>query len=453
MCTFITITDCYIKKDMQPQYTGEEIAVFLILNYLQENKHDELFVSIDNVGYCLTGKFIDSQNDKNLIKGIKKGFKGLKKEEDIIILEQNRNNYIIDGKSCYLDIKKFHFIIIQLWEIQKIFSSLGAYGFNVLRFFVNIIGTINGNSKSWHMTQDDMVLSWGFSKNTVNDYLNKLEELELLYTFRSKARKADETFHRIGNVYGRYNDKELVRQEGIQYLSTVPNHPIQKHFYPRTSTKLKYNNFLKGSKKYDDRKEVEDLFIACVGYNDSFKDFPNDDIDYLDLSVFEEYGFDIPTYKSKKSNKKIIDSDDNWGEPNSMDRSEDENYSLEAIVDMPVMGEVVTNNSEAPKQDVKLAPDSNMESSNSSKTPKDNEVNTAITNPIKTITIKKKIQNREIPIDVKIQSYADDLYEQHGHGIGYEKSIFIAELSEKFPGLNDYEKYYDSAKKLHDLSV
>ncbi len=305
--------DIGIRKDLQPQYTGEEIAVFLILNYLQNDKTDNLFISVDAIGYFLTGRFIDSQADKNLIKGIKSGFKGLKKEEDIHILEQNRNNYIIDSKSCRVDTQNYRFIIVHLWEIQKIFSSLGAYGFNVLRFFVNIIGTINGNSKSWHMTQDDMVLSWGFSKNTVNDYLNKLEELELLYTFRSKARKADETFHRIGNVYGRYNDKELVRQEGIQYLSTVPNHPIQKHFYPRTSTKLKYNNFLKGSKKYDDRKEVGDLFIACVGYNDSFKDFPNDDIDYLDLSVFEEYGFDIPTYKSKKSNKKIIDSDDNWG--------------------------------------------------------------------------------------------------------------------------------------------
>lgn len=32
-------------------------------------------------------------------------------------------------------------------------------------------------------------------------------------------------------------------------------------------------------------------------------------------------------------------------------------------------------------------------------------------------------------------------------------SIFIAELSEKFPGRNDYEEYYNSAKKLHDLSV
>ena len=294
MCKFITVTECYIKKYMQPQYTGEEIAVFLILNYLQENKHDELFVSIDNVGYCLTGKFIDSQVDKNLIKGIKKGFEGLKKEEDIIILEQNKNNYIIDGKSCYIDTKKFHFIIIQLWEIQKIFSSLGAYGFNVLRFFVNIIGTINGNSKSWHMTQDDMVLSWGFSKNTVNEYLCKLEELKLLYTFRSKARKADETFHRVGNVYGRYCDKELVIQEGIQYLSTVPNHPIKPFHFNRTSVKLKYNNFLHGSKKYKSLEEVEKLYKECIRYNESFKDFPNDNIDYLDLSVFKKYGFDIP---------------------------------------------------------------------------------------------------------------------------------------------------------------
>ena len=427
VCKFITVTECYIKKDMQPQYTGEEIAVFLVLNYLQENKHNELFVSIDNVGYYLTGKFIDSQIDKNLIKGIKKGFEGLKKEEDIIILEQNKNNYIIDGKSCYIDTKKFHFIIIQLWEIQKIFSSLGAYGFNVLRFFVNIIGTINGNSKSWHMTQDDMVLSWGFSKNTVNEYLCKLEELKLLYTFRSKARKADETFHRVGNVYGRYNDKDLVRQEGIQYLSTVPNHPIQKHFYPRTSTKLKYNNFLKGSKKYDDRKEVEDLFIACVGYNDSFKDFPNDNIDYLDLSVFKKYGFNRPIYESKKSNNNKFTSDDDWGEPNSME-TEDNNFTIQEILDMPIQSDLILEN-------------------------KTSNVDTIPMNPVKIITIKKKEQNREIPLELKIQQYADDLYEQHGYGTEYEKSIFIVELAEKFPGLDDYEKYYNNAKKLHDLSV
>lgn len=81
------------------------------------------------------------------------------------------------------------------------------------------------------------------------------------------------------------------------------------------------------------------------------------------------------------------------------------------------------------------------------------DIDSFLVNPVKTITIKKKKQNREISLEVKIQQYADDLYEQHGYGTEYEKSIFIVELAEKFPGLEDYEKYYNSAKKLHDLSV
>ena len=419
--------DIGIRKDLQPQYTGEEIAVFLILNYLQNDKNENLFISVDAIGYFLTGKFIDSQIDKNLIKGIKKGFEGLKKEEDVSILDQNRNNYIINSKSCRVDTKKNNFIIVHLWEIQKIFSSLGAYGFNVLRFFVNIIGTINGNSKSWHMTQDDMVLSWGFSKNTVNEYLYKLEELELLYTFRSKARKADETFHRVGNVYGRYYDKELVIQEGIHYLSTVPNHPIKPFHFNRTSVKLKYNNFLHGSKKYNSLEEVEKLYKECIRYNESFKDFPNDNIDYLDLSVFKEYGFDILIYESKKSNKNKITSYDDWGESNSME-TEDNKFIVEEILDMPIQSDLISED-------------------------KDADVDTFPMNPVKTITIKKKEQNREIPLDVKIKQYADDWYEQPGYGIEDEKSIFIVELSEKFPGLNDYEKYYNRAKKYHEMGV
>ncbi len=255
----------------------------------------------------------------------------------------------------------------------------------------------------------------------------KLEELELLYTFRSKARKADETFHRVGNVYGRYYDKELVIQEGIHYLSTVPNHPIKPFHFNRTSVKLKYNNFLHGSKKYNSLEEVEKLYKECIRYNESFKDFPNDNIDYLDLSVFKEYGFDILIYESKKSNKNKITSYDDWGESNSME-TEDNKFIVEEILDMPIQSDLISED-------------------------KDADVDTFPMNPVKTITIKKKEQNREIPLDVKIQQYADDLYEQHGYGIEYEKSIFIVELSEKFPGLNDYEKYYNRAKKYHEMGV
>lgn len=306
---------------MQPQYTGEEMAVFFVLNYLQNSKHDKLLVSTDIIGYYLTGRFINSQDDKNLIKGIKNGLGSLIKEKDIKVLEQNRNSYLVDSNSCYVDIKEHKFIIIKLWEMQKIFSALGAYGFNVLRFFVNIVGTINGNSKSWHMTQDDMANNWNMSKNTVNEYLCKLEELKLLYIFRSKARKKDETFHRTGNVYGRYCDKDLIIEEGKQYLKEVPHRPIQDYFVDRTSIKLRYNYFCKGSKKYrDNPKLVRELYKDCIRYNESLKKFPNKDIDFLDLSVFRDYGFEnIPVYVNKSTEKiKNFEDVDNWGEADSI---------------------------------------------------------------------------------------------------------------------------------------
>lgn len=169
--------DICIKKDVQPQYTGNEMAVFLMLNYLQNDKNDKLFVSIDAIGYFLTGRFINSQTDKNLVKNIKEGFEGLKQQEDINVLSQNKNSYIIESKSCRVDTKEHRFVLVKLWEIQKIFSSCGAYGFELLRFFVNITGTINVNSKFWHMTQDDMANNWNMSKNTVNEYMHKLEDL------------------------------------------------------------------------------------------------------------------------------------------------------------------------------------------------------------------------------------------------------------------------------------
>lgn len=121
---------------------------------------------------------------------------------------------------------------------------------------------------------------------------------------------------------------------------------------------------------------------------------------------------------------------DNWGEPNSMEKLSDGDYSLEDIVDMPVENDLVSE-----PEKLTVSEDSFP------------------MNPVKTITIKKKAQNREKPKDIEIQEYAETLYEQYGFGTGYEKSLFIAELSEKYPGLDDYEKYYNSAKKLHDLSV
>ena len=225
----------------------------------------------------------------------------------------------------------------------------------------------------------------------------------------------------------------------MEYLSAIPCYKTKRYSINRTSIKLRYNHFLNNSPKYDDIKEVEKLYKDCIKYNESFKTNPNDEIDYLDLSVFEEYGFkNIPVYESKTDDKRKDDfENDNWGEPNSMETG-DNDFSIEEIINMPSASDLESEDKQKVKQNIEK--------------PKDDK-NTSYEVPTRVIHMKKKEQNREIPLDVKIQQYADDLYEQHGYGTDYDKSIFIVELAEKFPGLDDYEKYYNSAKKLHDLSV
>lgn len=176
------------------------------------------------------------------------------------------------------------------------------------------------------------------------------------------------------------------------------------------------NNVYALEEKYlnDDAKDSLRKYLELnYGYIDGFFPFCNN----------------LPNNNKTKSEKT---NNDNWGEPNSMEKD----FTIEEILDMPVESGLVSKSEEST-----MSKDTTV------------DVSIASMNPVKVITIKKKEQNREIPLDVKIQQYADDLYEKHGYGTEYEKSIFITELAEKFPGMDDYEKYYNSAKKLHDLSV
>lgn len=171
--------DIYIGKEKWSLYTSQELAVSLILNYLWDEKFDKLPVSIGMIGYYLTGRFVKSKTDRYLIKNIRNGIEQLKNNGDVIIVEQKRENYIIDCNSRCFEIKD-NSVSIKLHEIQKIFSCYGAYGFNILFFFVNIVGLIS-DERILKMSQDEMVNKWHMSKTTVNNYIHKLEKIGLLH--------------------------------------------------------------------------------------------------------------------------------------------------------------------------------------------------------------------------------------------------------------------------------
>jgi len=168
----------YLEKEKQALYTSQELAVSLILNYLRDERTDKMLVSIGMIGYYLTGRFVKSKTDRHLIKNIRNGIEQLKNSGDVIIVDQKRDNYVIDCNSRCFEIED-NSVSVKLHEIQKIFSCFGTYGFNILHFFMNIVGLIS-EGKVLKISQDDMVKKWHMSKTTVNNYLHKLIRIGLL---------------------------------------------------------------------------------------------------------------------------------------------------------------------------------------------------------------------------------------------------------------------------------
>ena len=312
----------------------KEIVVLAALNGMYSVRWEQMVTSIDCIGYFITGRFLKTaiKRDRTMIENIRVGIQSLAERKIITIIDQSGDNYVISTESLKVDSNKEKFTIVELWEMQKIFLESNK-PFNVFVFFVNLIGTINNKTKEWHMPQDDMAVLWGASKRTVNDYLEQLENMQLIYVYRHKKRRANGTYYKLNNSYGRYCDKDAVIAEARKYADTIECEDFFEKL-DRRAIKLRYNAYCEGAKKYINNFDAEiDLCRQCIAYNKSLKYKPVEGYydgeykqgDLLDLSVFPD--------------EVRNEVDDNWGEPVSMEND----YSIEEILNMPIMGEVQMN--------------------------------------------------------------------------------------------------------------
>ena len=296
----------------------KELTTMMVLNGLYSNKHDYLFTSISEIAYTLTGSWIDKRiNDRRMYNSIKETLSKLAKRKIITIIDQSGNNYVISNDSLEVNTEKEKFVVVELWEMQKIFSESNK-PFNVFTFFVNLVGTINAKTKEWHMSQNEMAELWGASKRTVNDYLEQLSQMKLIYVYRHKKRRADGTYYKLNNSYGRYCDKTAIISEAQEYADKVESEDFCENTN-RRAIKLRYNAYCNGAKKYrDDPAAIMDLYRECKAYNKSLKFKPVEGSDsngewkqgeLLDLSVFPE---------------EIRNDNDEWGEADPMDNTEGE---------------------------------------------------------------------------------------------------------------------------------
>lgn len=314
----------------------KEIVVLAALNGMYSVRWGQMVTSIDCIGYLITGRFLKTaiKRDRTMIESIRAGIQSLAERKIIKILDQSGDNYAISSEGLKVDSDKEKFIIVELWEMQKIFSESNK-PFNVFVFFANLIGTINNKTKEWHMPQDDMASLWGASKRTVNDYLEQLEKMQLIYVYRHKKRRANGTYQKLNNSYGRYCDKEAVIAEAQKYSDTVECKDFVEKL-DRRAIKLRYNAYCDGAKKYNNPAAVIALYRECLAYNKSLKYKPVEgyyDGEYrgelLDLSVFPD--------------EVRNESDDNWGEPVSMEHD----FSVEEMLGMPVISDEIDEQNNA----------------------------------------------------------------------------------------------------------
>lgn len=295
------------------EMNDKELALLAILNGMYCSKHDnKLTTSVSLIGYNMTGRFMNKseKRDRTILENIRDAIRSLSYNGIIEILDNCGDEYIFSNKGLEVDTSKEFFVVIDQEEIQTIFSNANK-PFNVFGFFTKIVGTINNVSKSYHMSQDQMVSSWGYGKETVVSYLNQLEEMKILYVHRPKKRYKDGSFQNLNNSYGRYVDRKLVIEEASNYMADKDLEDIS-HNMDRTAIKLRYNAYCNGAKKYQNNPElVEHLRKECIAYNKSLAKNPievlGEDGNYknrspLDMSVF-------PNFTTTS-----VDEDDIWGD-------------------------------------------------------------------------------------------------------------------------------------------
>lgn len=284
----------FISKGMDLE--KGEVAVMAALNGLYSSKHEKLGTSIPIIGSFMTGHLLtlSVRNERTIMETIRKALETLSQKGYIEITQHAGDDYILSDKGLMVNPETENFTMIEHWEMQKIFQE-AKRPFELFRFYVNIIGTINNDTKEWHMSQDKMAELFGGSKTTISKNLERLEEMELLYIYRPKRRRTDGTFHRVNNSYGRYRDKEKVVAAAKRYLNTVETQYISETV-DRRAIKLRYNAYRDGSRKYEGNMElVEELYAQCQLYNKSLEYKPIEVIadevtlrGLLDLSIFPE---------------------------------------------------------------------------------------------------------------------------------------------------------------------
>jgi DNA-binding transcriptional regulator YhcF (GntR family) len=274
---------------------------YLGLRKIIKSNINEYFVSIGLLSYTLTGKQITSQT---VTTSILSGLDGLINKKYITHIDKDlktrKNDFIFDiGEFQISQVKtkgsENYYSVINNDYIKELLSSDLKYKIDIIRFYCYLTTTLTKSGDktgvgftSYEAMADDI----GISRQTISKYMDKLEELKIIYIYRSSdAICIDKIARNIPNAYGDIINIDKILNVGKSYEE---NYGVNAKHIKNTkksssrSASIKYN-ILKndlittGEVRYK-KEELKVMYETLVKHNERYT---YDESLQKDLSIFD----------------------------------------------------------------------------------------------------------------------------------------------------------------------
>lgn len=303
-----------IPKDIlhSSAFSNYEIAAYCFLKTVVTVTYTtEHCISYSQASYYLTGS---TKYSKRFPVYIKNGIDALIQKEVVRKIESSKSEYIIDCSSLWDDTKDTSFVIIDFYEIRKIFQITDCNSFQLLRYFLVLIGTISSSIDVWIDSLDhksrvvgNMTIEYisdlsGISPRTIKEYNRILENNQLLYIFRQDdflLSADDKNISRMANVYGRPDDKLYIDSYANSQKKEKKSYKWINSEVENANRKRKlaqmYNQIAKGKGQKYSLEEIQQVYDYIHSENSKYRDMykENKYEEYLtkqrDETVFEKF--------------------------------------------------------------------------------------------------------------------------------------------------------------------
>lgn len=373
------IMDVFLDSKIVTDNTlsSNAIAVYTALRMIQNLSTNKYYVNIKLLVFQLTDNIILS---RKYMERLADGLNELIAKEYIQVVTNNgERDYVLDTGNLIIDNHsdgnkdKTFFVVIESEEIHKIMNLDSRLDkFSVLRYFMSVISTINHNATYFDvmgnaydnfvgfMTNDYIGSLCGVTSYTTYDKYNRLlEDNELIYIFRHDVMLRDDKgqLKNLPNHYGRYKDKELIIGYSVNRENfELGEDAVDKRANESRSLMQKYYCMVKYGTEYSQKEtkrihryvhyrnqQNEKKYEQAIEKGYSGDEFLNK---IVPEDVFQKYDYLFEDSSTDSGNVNIVNAvlDDNWGESGPMEQD----FTIEEILDMPVMGESKTGDYKEP---------------------------------------------------------------------------------------------------------